>query len=650
MPIREIEAINVARATATGVSEGSVVIGYDSGGHRSLAVVPMSLVDGTAMQKIAFLSGDASNRLAELLGHLQANRGHYTRAVLERLDSASLVSVLSGVEWLGKPLVDQVEPHAVAVTGNFLVLRAPAEDTDPSGVAGLTTWADLLKDRGITSKTQDARLIPIPTGGVFAEAVLGRSNSAEKLDITRFWNWQDSPIPLAPAEIAPVTTGSRGTAEDLTPGPLGPPVLNIQQPTTLPDPSGLGAALGVLASANLFRDMSGLAGTQAAAQAASSGTLDAATAAGQIASTNFQAATRQATEMGQAAADMWKVTKTSDSGSGSSGGSSGGGGIGAGGGASSAGISGDGARINQGRSLDERGVSGAGGAVGAGSRRGGTGAGGAAGAGTSSTTAPDIMPGPPSFSRELAASDESVRVSPDLIGATSDRLGGVDITPASFTVGNPLGAAVGSVVGQGVQKLLIDGYRAAAEARGVSLQGIQLLPMDRHPLAKDLIQADYDAWTASVRYIFLNLEAMASHAAAIAQAAQRPENKGLSDQMAYAVVVLAHEKVHAVQFGQTGRPRSFETMIKYEIAAYGDSATFIQNNGAQLITAHGTDQTFLNKLESIYTDLGTFMQTTQTNETTESDKFEALQEKEMLPAKVGTRKTYPVDSLYPSIP
>src|SRR6185436_9409815 len=100
-------------------------------------------------------------------------------------------------------------------------------------------------------------------GGVFAEAVLGRSNSAEKLDITRFWNWQDSPIPLQPTEIAPISTGSRGAAEDLRAGQLGTPILNVLSPGTLPEPAGLTAALNTLATASLFRDMSGLAGTQA---------------------------------------------------------------------------------------------------------------------------------------------------------------------------------------------------------------------------------------------------------------------------------------------------------------------------------------------------------------------------------------------------
>ena len=43
--------------------------------------------------------------------------------------------------------------------------------------------------------------IALPTHGVLGEAVLGQCASAEKIDLTRFWNWQDSPIPQA-ADIA----------------------------------------------------------------------------------------------------------------------------------------------------------------------------------------------------------------------------------------------------------------------------------------------------------------------------------------------------------------------------------------------------------------------------------------------------------------
>lgn len=52
--------------------------------------------------------------------------------------------------------------------------------------------------------------IALPTRGVLGEAVLGHCPSAEKIDLTRFWNWQDSPNDEAP-EIGPV--GFRGALD-----------------------------------------------------------------------------------------------------------------------------------------------------------------------------------------------------------------------------------------------------------------------------------------------------------------------------------------------------------------------------------------------------------------------------------------------------
>lgn len=52
--------------------------------------------------------------------------------------------------------------------------------------------------------------ISLPTRGVLGEAVLGHCPSAEKIDLTRFWNWQDSPNDEAP-EIGPV--GFRGALD-----------------------------------------------------------------------------------------------------------------------------------------------------------------------------------------------------------------------------------------------------------------------------------------------------------------------------------------------------------------------------------------------------------------------------------------------------
>lgn len=632
IPLRTIQSVHLARTDGETVSEGSMVLGYESEGHRSLAVVPLSLVAGTAMQKVAFVSGDASDRRAELHAHLQANRGHYTRAVLERLDSASLVTLLSEASWLGRPLVDQVEPHPIAVTGNFLVLRAPADDDDPSGVDGAATWGDLLRDRGIDLNRQESRLIPIPTGGVFAEAVLGRSNAAEKLDITRFWNWQDSPIPLQPTEIAPVATGSRATSEELLPGQLGAPVLNVQAPTSLPDPSGLGAALGALASANMFRDMSGLAGTQTTAQAASSGTLDAVTEAGRIASTNYQAATNQATEMGKAAADMWKTMK-----------SSAGGGSGK---AATGGISGDGARINHGRDMDRRGVSGGGSA----SAGGGTGGVRASGV-TGPVEAPDHMPGPPPFLRELAYSDESSAVSPSMLAATSAALG-VPLTPASFGGGlsalsNPLTAAQ-----EAVEDLFFTAIRTAAGNIGISLQGVDLVPMRKHDNARDFEQAEFAAWTNSSARVYVDIGRLFKTTTTLAGAAHRTPKNILADCLAVAVYVLRHESQHVSQFAANNGspPADFAAMIAFEEQAYGDDAVWLGSGSTQsfLLTTVGTEQALINDLIKIATSSEASFNTLATDATltTNAARRDAMKVNDMLPAQLRGNPNYDVPALY----
>ena len=334
----EMDAIHASKAEEA-PKDGTMTLHCSYMGRRfDLPGIPISLGQGTGKQKVAAFTNDQADRRKELLQHLQGQRDYYSRAVFRSLDSATLTLMLSRYKWNGKPLIDQVEPQPVKVVGNYLILRAPVEDEDDAGISSgenRVPWGQLLKDRNlILGQQPDERIIPVATGGVFAEAVLGRSNSAEKLDITRFWHWQDSPIPLTPTDIAPVGTGSRATAEDLKPGQLSSPVLNIVNPTALPGPAGLGAAFGALGNVN-FRDMSGLAGTQALVNAGMAGTLDAATAAGQITSANLATEAQKSVAMAQVLADIAKAAM----GMPPSGGSV-------------QGISAQGAKLNQGQKID----------------------------------------------------------------------------------------------------------------------------------------------------------------------------------------------------------------------------------------------------------------------------------------------------------
>jgi len=316
-----------------------------------------------------------------LIDHLRDNRLYYSQAIWRALDPATIGILLSGYTWpldgKAKPLVEFVDPNPVAIIANYLVLRISGDDESEH-----TAWLDKKKIK-VGSRREDQ--VPVPSGGVFAEAVLGRFNSAEKLDITRFWNWQDSPIPIQAPDIAAIQAGSRRDPDNTVPGQLSAPVLNIVNPPSLPDPQGMGAILAAIQNGNMFRDMSGLAATIGLAQAGLAGAQQGATDAAAQAGKNAEVAAQFGAKLAETAAKVVAAYFT------------GGASLAGGGGVEgmAGGISGQGAKINQGEKLDQkRNAKDAGGSNGAGNGSsggaGGSGDGGSGPAdgvgGTGSTT------------------------------------------------------------------------------------------------------------------------------------------------------------------------------------------------------------------------------------------------------------------------
>lgn len=188
----------------------------------------------------------------DLAAHLQANALHYTMALLQRADPALLGLFLGRIQHGGQALLSQIDPRPIAHVGNYLVFRWPAVREAP-------WWRRLLEARGLPGASRRENLVPMPTGGVFAEAVLGRFNSAEKLDLSRFWNWQDSPIPITPPEIAPLQAGQHQGAAAPTINPLGNAQLQQMQPLVMPNFSDAVAKVAEIAGkGDSFRDMSGM--------------------------------------------------------------------------------------------------------------------------------------------------------------------------------------------------------------------------------------------------------------------------------------------------------------------------------------------------------------------------------------------------------
>ncbi len=289
---------------------------------RTLLVLQLS-VAGTAMPldvPIALKAGGPSSALQdvikfgavgaaqELMDHLEANRLYYSQAVFRSLDAATLGGVLAGFTYRGLPVSQLVDAQPVASTANYLVFRmnvsTEGDAEDERWHAEQAEWRAWLARHGLDRPAPKSEIIPLPSGGVFAEAVLGRFNAAEKIDLTRFWNWQDSPIPITAPEIAPVQAGSRAQSDEIRPGQLSAPVVTIQNPTALPDPTGVAAILSAIQQGNMFRDMSGLAQTAALAQAGVQASAQGATAAGQQAANTLATVMANNTERMRIAAQL----------------------------------------------------------------------------------------------------------------------------------------------------------------------------------------------------------------------------------------------------------------------------------------------------------------------------------------------------------
>ncbi|MFE6995735.1 OmpA family protein [Microbacterium sp. NPDC057659] len=165
------------------------------------------------------------------------------RAVMLERYEITLPPADDGTERPAVPLLSCITNNVLGYFGNSMVLPfmipaaitdATAEygDPDEHGVrpvkkAGLTTGQiqDALTRFHTDGFSAPRSTIALPTKGVLGEAVLGHCPSAERVDLTRFWNWQDSPGDEA-TQISPVGMPQNALAAGLT----GPSALTSLNP------------------------------------------------------------------------------------------------------------------------------------------------------------------------------------------------------------------------------------------------------------------------------------------------------------------------------------------------------------------------------------------------------------------------------------
>jgi hypothetical protein len=190
-----------------------------------------------------------------LLEHLKHHTAHYSRAIYLSQDVTDRAQQLDAIKLNGgtATVLEKVENRPLEMVGDFVAYACSD-----------SRWADpienAIKARRLPDVLPDERLVTLPARGVFAEAKLGHCNASEEIDNTRFWDWQKSPIPHFAPEIAPTQPVTPQPQQaNLAPTPFPQSLVNIVNPPAAPDPTGLAAAMNVLATPNIFRDMSGRA-------------------------------------------------------------------------------------------------------------------------------------------------------------------------------------------------------------------------------------------------------------------------------------------------------------------------------------------------------------------------------------------------------
>ncbi len=218
-------------------------------------------------------------RIEALLQHVVENTVDYSKAVWQSLTPEERAIMLErftiGVPHGGLPddtdevpLLNCVANQVLGYFGNAAIMPFFI----PPGVAEKVKYTSRdVQESLLRFHRQSYRpaqsSITLPARGVLGEAVLGHCESSEKIDLTRFWNWQDSPPDSAtdPATLAALfadtnqLVGGSGAQASAVLQPGASSMVTINQGPAALTPADLASALikGQPAT-NLPQDLTGI--------------------------------------------------------------------------------------------------------------------------------------------------------------------------------------------------------------------------------------------------------------------------------------------------------------------------------------------------------------------------------------------------------
>lgn len=249
----------------------------------------------------------------EIIQHFIHNKYAYTRYLLSSIESDQLIDIIESISWMANGtnfnLTNYIHPSPLAISENYLMFsprKLPKEYRGDLIWQKISSLNSLLIEYKKSNANRVKDTVFLPTAGVFAEAILGRSNASEFVDPRRFWNWQDSPIPFSAPQIAALQAGNHivsDSSSELIPN-IPASNLNIINPPQYPLPNSLASALQAVQNGNMFRDMAGSANLASILGNLANLANNTATLAGNLSGQAAENALNGAIELGKQVAGM----------------------------------------------------------------------------------------------------------------------------------------------------------------------------------------------------------------------------------------------------------------------------------------------------------------------------------------------------------
>lgn len=204
----------------------------------------------------------------DLVEHLNEHVEYYHKAIWWRMDRDRLLMMLDGFYVPGTnnvAIASIVDREPLAVIGNCLVYRVGAASFIPMGK--VDTPARLYEVYADRAPVADPLHVSLPTDGLYAQTIMDECGALEEHYGNLDWALED-PDPELGSLDPSLLASRRADPGPTTPTPFPSTIINLQNAPEAPAPQGFAGILEAVTNANAFRDMAGLAGTQANARAA----------------------------------------------------------------------------------------------------------------------------------------------------------------------------------------------------------------------------------------------------------------------------------------------------------------------------------------------------------------------------------------------